>query len=191
MIEGAYRFHPELVEPTAWIAPGAVVLGDVRLGAHASVWFQAVIRGDTAPIVVGARSNIQDLCLLHADPGFPCQVGERVTVGHGAIVHGATIEDDVMLGMRCVVLNGAQVGQGSLIAAGAVVPEGTRIPPHSVVMGVPARVVRTVKPRDVERIRHAAEHYVAAAARCAQEHAVRQVGEHGGDPAGNAIQDAP
>lgn len=169
MDEASYRFQPERIDSSAWIAPGAVILGDVELGPQCSVWFHAVIRGDTAPITVGARTNIQDLCLLHADPGFPCHLGQGVTVGHGAIVHGATIEDDVMLGMRCVILNGVHVGQGSLVAAGAVVPEGTRIPPHSVVMGVPARVIRTVKPRDIERIRHAAEHYVAAAAQCAQQ----------------------
>jgi carbonic anhydrase/acetyltransferase-like protein (isoleucine patch superfamily) len=169
--EAKYRFRPELVDPTAWIAAGAVVLGEVRLGPECSVWFHAVLRGDTAPITLGARTNVQDLCLLHADPGYPCQLGEGVTVGHGAIVHGATIEDDVMLGMRCVILNGAHVGQGSLIAAGAVVTEGARIPPHSIVMGMPARVVRTAEPRDVERIRHAADHYVRAAAQCAGEQA--------------------
>jgi carbonic anhydrase/acetyltransferase-like protein (isoleucine patch superfamily) len=171
MAEFRYRFRPELVAPSAWIAAGAVVLGDVHLGEYSSVWCQAVVRGDTAPISIGERTNIQDLCMLHADPGFPCQLGNRVTVGHGAIVHGAIIDDDVMLGMRCVILNGARIGSGSLVGAGAVVTEGTDIPPHSVVMGMPARVVRSAEPRDVERIRHAAEHYVAAAAQFARESA--------------------
>jgi carbonic anhydrase/acetyltransferase-like protein (isoleucine patch superfamily) len=169
MSEFRYRFRPELVAPTAWIAAGAVVLGEVHLGEFCSVWCQAVIRGDTAPITLGDRTNIQDLCMLHADPGFPCQLGQRVTVGHGAIVHGAMIEDDVMLGMRCVVLNGARIGHGCLIGAGAVVTEGTVVPPHSVVMGMPARVVRKAEPRDIERIRRAADHYVAAAAQFARE----------------------
>jgi carbonic anhydrase/acetyltransferase-like protein (isoleucine patch superfamily) len=174
MAELNCRFRPELVDPSAWIAPGAIVLGEVHLEAECSVWYQAVIRGDAAPITIGKRSNIQDLCMLHADPGFPCQLGERVTVGHGAIVHGAKVESDVMLGMRCVILNGARIGEGSLVAAGALVPEGMEVPRHSVVMGVPARVVRSAEPRDIERIRHAAEHYVQAAAQYARSERAQQ-----------------
>lgn len=137
------------------------MLGDVTLFAESSIWFQAVLRGDTEAIVVGRRTNIQDGAILHADPGLPCTVGEGVTIGHGAIVHGATVEDEVLIGMRAVVMNGARIGRGSLIAVGTVVTEGTEIPPGSVVMGLPGKVVRQVNDDDRARIRHAAEHYVA------------------------------
>ena len=157
------RFRPELVEPTVFIAPGAVVIGNVTIGARASVWFATVIRGDTAPIVIGEETNVQDGCVLHADPGFPCVLGKRVTLGHGAIVHGATIEDNVLIGMRAVVMNGARIGSGSIVGVGAVVTEGTQVPPGSIVLGQPAKVKRAAEPRDSERIRHAAEHYVEAA----------------------------
>lgn len=159
------EFRAELVDPSAYIAPGAVVLGDVQLAAEASVWFHAVLRGDTAPIRVGRQSNVQDLCVLHADPGFPCTLGDRVSVGHAAIVHGATVEDDCLIGMRAVVMNGAKIGAGSIVAVGAVVTEGTQVPPGSVVMGMPAKVRRAVTPADQDRIRHAANHYVENARR--------------------------
>jgi carbonic anhydrase/acetyltransferase-like protein (isoleucine patch superfamily) len=138
------------------------VLGDVTIGAEATVWFGAVIRGDTAPIKIGRRTNVQDGCILHADEGFPCTLGDRVTLGHGAIVHGATVEDDCLIGMRAVVMNGAVIGKGSIVAVGSVVTEGTVIPPGSIALGQPAKVRRDVTDRDGERIRHAAEHYVAA-----------------------------
>lgn len=156
------RHRPELVDKAAWIAPGAVVLGDVTLGAEATVWYGAVVRGDTAAIRVGAQTNIQDGCVLHADEGFPCTLGERVTLGHGAIVHGATVEDDCLIGMRAVVMNGARIGKGSIVAVGSIVTEGTVIPPGSIALGQPAKVKRETTDRDRERIRHAAEHYVAA-----------------------------
>src|SRR5690606_20380142 len=133
------------------------------LAENVSVWFHAVIRGDSERIVIGPQSNVQDLCLLHADPGFPCLIGRGVTLGHHAVVHGAIVEDNVMIGMRAVVLNGARIGRGSIVAAGAVVTEETIIPPNSLVVGVPGRVRRETGPADWQRIRHAAEHYVAAA----------------------------
>ena len=108
------RFRPELVDPSVFIAPGAIVVGDVTLGPNTSVWFNAVLRGDTSSIRVGDGSNIQDTAVLHADPGFPCQIGRDVTVGHAAVVHGATVEDNVLIGIRAVVLNGAQIGSGSV-----------------------------------------------------------------------------
>ncbi len=154
----------QLVAPTAWIAGNATVLGDVQLEAYSSVWFGAVIRGDTERIQIGCRTNVQDLACLHADPGLPCLLGDDVTVGHGAIVHGARVGDRVLIGIRAVVLNGATIGSESIIAAGAVVLEGQIIPPRSLVVGVPARVVRVIQPDDMVRIMHAAEHYVAAAA---------------------------
>lgn len=163
-----YRFRPEQVAAGVWIAPGAVVLGDVTIGEAASVWFNAVVRGDTEQIIIGRQTNVQDLCMLHADPGQPCQLGDRVTLGHGAIVHGAVVEDDCLIGMRAVVMNGARIGTGSIVGVGAVVTEGTIIPPRSLVLGLPGKVVRATDERDLERIRHAAEHYAAAAIEAAQ-----------------------
>jgi carbonic anhydrase/acetyltransferase-like protein (isoleucine patch superfamily) len=156
------RFRPELLDASAYIAPTAVVVGDVTIGPQSSVWFGAVIRGDTAPIRIGRQTNVQDGCILHADAGFPCTLGDRVTLGHGAIVHGATVEDDCLIGMRAVVMNGARIGKGSIVAVGSIVTEGVEIPPGSVVMGQPARVKRETTDRDRQRTSHAAEHYVAA-----------------------------
>ncbi len=158
-------FRPELVDPTAFIAPGAQVIGDVTIGAESSVWFNAVLRGDVESIRVGRQTNIQDLCVLHGDRGYPCILGDRVTLGHSAIVHGATIEDDVLIGMRAVVMNGARVGTGSIVGVGAVVTEGQQIPPGSIVMGVPGRVKRSAEPRDLQRIQYAAKLYLDAARR--------------------------
>lgn len=146
-----------------FIAGNAVVLGDVTLAARASVWFGAVVRGDAERICVGRETNIQDLCVLHADPGFPCLIGAQVTVGHAAIVHGAEVEDEVMIGMRSVVMNGARIGTGSIIGAGAIVPEGKQIPPGSVVLGVPGRIVRASTAEDSSRIQKAALHYAKLA----------------------------
>lgn len=156
------RHRPELVDPTAYIATGAVVLGEVTIGPESSVWFGAVIRGDTAAIRIGASTNVQDGCILHADEGFPCTLGDRVTLGHAAIVHGATVEDDCLIGMKAVVMNGARIGRGSIVAVGSIVTEGTVIPPGSVAMGQPAKVRREATDRDRERIAHAAGHYVEA-----------------------------
>src|SRR5215217_962294 len=113
-----------MIDPSAFIAKGAIVLGDVNLGRDASVWYNAVLRGDTDRITIGDESNIQDLTMVHADPGFPCLVGRRVTAGHRVILHGCTIEDDCIIGMGAIVLNGARIGSGSVIGAGAVLVEG-------------------------------------------------------------------
>ncbi|QUW83491.1 gamma carbonic anhydrase family protein [Streptomyces mirabilis] len=130
------------VDPEAFTAPMSVVIGDVTLHAGASVWYGAVLRADFGPIVIGADSNIQDNCTLHVDPGFPITVGERVSVGHNAVLHGATVEDDCLIGMGATVLNGAVIGAGSLVAAQALVPQGMQVPPGSLVAGVPAKVKR-------------------------------------------------
>jgi carbonic anhydrase/acetyltransferase-like protein (isoleucine patch superfamily) len=130
------------VDAEAFVAPTASVVGDVTLPAGASVWYGAVLRGDVERISVGASSNVQDNCTLHADPGFPVTVGERVSIGHNAVVHGATVEDDCLIGMGATVLNGAVIGAGSLVAAQALVPQGMRVPPGSLVAGVPAKVKR-------------------------------------------------
>jgi len=152
------------LDPTAWVAPGAALVGDITLGRTSSVWFNATVRGDLAPVVIGDESNIQDNCVVHVDEGMPARIGARVTLGHGAIVHAAVIEDEVLVAMKAVVLSGCHVGTGSLIGAGAVVPEGTRIPPGSLVLGLPARVVRPLRPDELERVRVNARSYVALAA---------------------------
>ncbi|TBO61423.1 gamma carbonic anhydrase family protein [Streptomyces kasugaensis] len=131
-----------VVDPAAFTAPTSVVLGEVTLAAGASVWYHAVLRADCGPIVLGADSNIQDNCTVHVDPGFPVTVGARVSVGHNAVLHGCTVEDDVLVGMGATVLNGAHIGAGSLVAAQALVPQGMRVPPGSLVAGVPAKVRR-------------------------------------------------
>jgi carbonic anhydrase/acetyltransferase-like protein (isoleucine patch superfamily) len=150
---------PPRIDETAFIAPGAVLMGAVTIAAESSVWFGAVIRADEERIDIGARTNIQDGCILHVDRGQPCRIGSRVTLGHGAIVHGATVEDEVLIGIRATVLSGARIGRGSVIAAGTVIPPGTIVPPDSLVMGVPGKVVRPCGEREAEMIRHGCEHY--------------------------------
>ena len=135
-------------------------MGDVSLGEDASVWYHAVLRGDIGPIVVGSRSNIQDLTMVHVDEGVPCTIGADVGVGHSCVLHACTIEDGCLIGMGAVLLSGVHVGAGSVIGAGAVVPEGMRIPPGSLVMGVPAKVIRPVDDLLRGRIRLGVEHYV-------------------------------
>lgn len=154
-----------MIDPTAFIASGAFVLGDVYLGRDASVWYNSVLRGDTDRISIGDETNIQDLCMIHADPGIPCVIGPRVTVGHRVILHGCIVEEDCLIGMGAILLNGVRVGAGSVIGAGAVLLEGTEIPPGSLVVGVPGRVVRKVDDAVRERIDHSWRHYVAQAQR--------------------------
>ncbi len=144
-----------------WIAPGAAVIGDVTLETGASVWFNAVLRGDTEPILVGRGSNIQEGSVLHTDAGFPLTIGADCTVGHKAILHGCTLEDGVLIGMGATVLNGAVIGAGSLIGANALVTEGKRIPPGSLVMGAPGKVVRELDEAARAGILDSAQHYRA------------------------------
>lgn len=145
--------HAPRIDESAWIAPNATVIGRVRLAADVSVWYSAVLRGDMEEISVGAGTNIQDGCVLHADPGVPLTVGAGVSVGHNAILHGCTVGDDVLVGMGATVLNGAVIGAGSLIAANALIPEGARIPPGSLVAGVPGKVRRELGEAELDRIR--------------------------------------
>lgn len=149
---------------SVFVAPTATVIGNVRLGDHSSVWYSAVLRGDSDSISVGDRSNIQDNAVVHCDPGFPARIGNDCIVGHGAIVHGATLEDHVLVGMNATVLNGAQVGEYSIIGANALVTSGTVIPPHSLVLGAPAKVVRTLGENDMRAIDENARVYVEKAA---------------------------
>ena len=157
------KFRPNQIDESVFIAEGAIVLGDVTILSNSSVWFHCVLRGDTERIQIGNQTNLQDHCVVHADPGFPCLIGDRVTVGHGAIVHGATVEDDVLVGMRAVVMNGAKIGRGSLVAAGAIVTEGMEVEPGSVVAGTPAKVRGKSSVKHRQMIEHGAKHYVDAA----------------------------
>ncbi len=154
---------PDIVR-AAFIAPGAVVIGDVTLGEGASIWYHSTVRGDLNWIRIGRRTNIQDGCVVHVDSGeWPTLIGDEVTVGHRAILHGCTVEDLCLIGMGAVILNGATIGTGSIVAAGAVVLEGRHIPPHSLVAGVPAKVVRTLDGTTLAGSRESAAHYVELA----------------------------
>ncbi|MGW7487244.1 gamma carbonic anhydrase family protein [Streptomyces sp. NPDC054786] len=152
------------VDQEAFTAPTSVVLGEVTMAAGSSVWYHAVLRADCGPIVLGADSNIQDNCTVHVDPGFPVTVGARVSVGHNAVLHGCTVEDDVLIGMGATVLNGAHIGAGSLVAAQALVPQGLRVPPGSLVAGVPAKVKRELTDEERELLTVNATMYVELAA---------------------------
>ena len=143
----------------AYVADGARLIGDVTLNEGASIWFNAVVRADNDHVEIGRYTNVQDNCTLHVDPGLPLAIGEYVTIGHNAVVHGCTIEDNVLIGMHATVLNGAIVGRDSLVAAHALVPENARIPPGSLALGVPARVIRPLTPDEIERLRQSAESY--------------------------------
>jgi carbonic anhydrase/acetyltransferase-like protein (isoleucine patch superfamily) len=152
------------IHPTAWVAPGASVIGDVIMAEQASVWYAAVLRADTERISVGTRSNIQDGSVLHADPGHQLAIGAGVTVGHGARLHGCQIEDDVLIGIGAILLNGVTVGWGSLIGAGAVLTEGTIVPPRSLVLGMPGRVRRETSESELDLIVSNARDYADRAA---------------------------
>ena len=160
---GRIAFQAQQVANDVFIAAGAQIVGDVTIGEESSVWFNAVIRGDCEAIRIGRGTNVQDNCVLHADPGFPCMVGDGVTIGHAAVVHGAKLGDNVVIGMHAVVMNGADIGRDSLVAVGAVVTEGTVVPPGSLVMGLPGKVARALTADEIARNRGSAAHYVANA----------------------------
>lgn len=149
------------VATTAWVAPDAVLVADVHVGDAASVWYGAVLRADGDRIAVGAGSNLQDGVVVHADPGLPVTLGAGVSVGHRAVLHGCTVEDDVLIGMGAILLNGARVGRGSLVAAGTVLLEGTDVPPGSLVAGVPGKVRRATTEDEKQRIKDNATSYQA------------------------------
>ncbi len=150
--------RPEVHED-AWAAPNATLIGQVKLGARASVWYSATLRAEAEPIEIGAGSNIQDGVTIHVDPEYPVRVGAGVSVGHSAVLHGCTVEDGALIGMGAIVLNGAVIGAGSLVAAGALVPQGIVIPPRSLVAGVPGRVRRELSDAEVAANRHNAVVY--------------------------------
>lgn len=148
------------IDPTAWLAPTATVIGAATIEAEASVYYGAVIRADMAEVRLGAGSNLQDNVVVHTDTGFPTLIGRRVSVGHLAVVHGCVIEDDVLIGMNATVLNGARIGTDSLVAAGTVVLEGTVIPPRSLVAGVPGKVRRELSDDEVQKVLDNADEYL-------------------------------
>jgi len=152
------------IPDSAWVAPNATLIGGVTLGERASVFYGAVLRADVDSITIGDDTNLQDNVTMHCDAGTPASVGARVSVGHGAILHGCTVEDDCLIGMGSTVLNGAVVGAGSLVAAGAVVLEGTVIPPRSLVAGVPGKVRRELTDDEIAGIRSNADHYLTISA---------------------------
>ena len=143
-----------------WIAPDAAVMGSVLLERNASIWWQCVVRGDSDLITIGENSNVQDACVLHTDPGILLTLGKNVTVGHLVMLHGCTVGDNSLIGIRSVVLNRAIIGSNCLIGAGALITEDKVIPDGSVVMGAPGRVIRQTTPEEIEHIRHIADHYV-------------------------------
>ena len=158
-VKGKRPVLPDRAE--CFIAPNACVIGDVVMKPLSSIWFGAVVRGDNEAITIGERSNIQDNCVLHTDPGFPLEIGKSVTVGHLATLHGCTIGDGTLVGMGATVLNGAKIGRNSVIGAHALVPEGKEIPDNSLVVGIPGKVVRTMDEKHACELSKLADHYVA------------------------------
>ena len=156
------------VADTAWVADNAQVMGEVTLAADSSVWFGVTIRGDTDAIHIGEGSNIQDGSVLHADHGMPLTIGRHVTVGHHVMLHGCTIGDESLIGIGAVVLNGAKIGKNCLVGAGALVTEGKEFPDGSMILGSPARVVKTLSPEQIEGLRQSAQHYIDNARRFRQ-----------------------
>ncbi len=154
------QFRPEQIDSTAFVADGVVIVGDVSLAEKTSVWFNATLRGDTSPIKIGPRSNIQEGAIFHADPGFPAIIGAGVTVGHGAVIHGATVRNNTLIGIRSVLLNGVVVGENCIVGANSLLTQGKVFPPASLIMGSPAKVVRPLTSEEIKHNRAAAESYV-------------------------------
>ncbi|MDQ0590333.1 gamma carbonic anhydrase family protein [Variovorax paradoxus] len=152
----------------AWVADSAEVIGNVQLGDNASVWFGAVLRGDNEKMTIGRNSNVQDMSMLHSDPGSPLTIGENVTIGHQVMLHGCTIGDNSLIGIQAVVLNNAKIGRNSIVGAGSVVTEGKEFPDNSLIFGSPAKVMRTISDEDAARLRHGSDHYVQNAIRYAK-----------------------
>ena len=153
------------IADTAWVADSAQVIGNVELADDASVWFGVIMRGDNEPMRVGRGSNIQDGSMVHSDPGFPMTLGENVTIGHQVMLHGCTIGDGSLIGIKSVVMNGAKIGRNCLVGAGSLVTEGKEFPDGSMIMGAPAKVVRELTPEQIAGLQRAAAHYVANAQR--------------------------
>ncbi|MCE1244069.1 gamma carbonic anhydrase family protein [Oryzomicrobium sp.] len=155
------------LDPAAWVAPNATVIGDVRLAAGASVWWNAVLRGDNDPISIGANTNIQDGSVLHTDEGVPLTLGENVTVGHMVMLHGCTVGDNSLIGIGTVILNRAVIGRNSIVGANTLIPEGKTYPDGVLILGSPGKVVRQLEPEEIARLAQSAAHYVDNAKRYA------------------------
>ena len=169
----SYGAEAPRIAPTSWVAPGAVVVGDVEIGEDSSIWYGAVVRGDVHRIRIGARSNVQDGAVVHVTrERFPTQIGDEVTIGHRAVVHGCTVGDGALIGIGAIVLDGAQIGEGALIGAGAVVTPGFEVEPYGVALGIPARVVRHLADEERRAQRHRTLSYVDTARQHAQGRAV-------------------
>jgi dCMP deaminase len=153
------------MHPSVFVAPGAQLQGMVDIGERASIWYNATLRGDIEPIVIGPESNVQDGVIVHTDLHQPCTVGARVTVGHGAILHGCTVEDRALIGMGAIILSGARIGAGAIVGAGALVTEGQEVAAQMLVLGIPARPVRRVQPQEALAIEHGVDHYIELARR--------------------------
>ncbi len=162
---GEFLLRTELrIAPTAWIAPGVVLVGDITVGEEASIWYGCVLRGDLEPIRIGSGTNVQDLTLVHVDKGYAVEIGENVTIGHRCVVHGCEIGDGALIGMGAVLLSGCRVGKGALVAAGAVVREGSEVPAGSIAAGVPAKIRGQVDEPMRQRIQGGVDDYLACAA---------------------------
>jgi carbonic anhydrase/acetyltransferase-like protein (isoleucine patch superfamily) len=157
------HFRPQQIHPSVFIAAGAVVVGDVTLAQDSSLWFNAVLRGDTERIQIGAGSNIQDGAIVHADPGFPALIGAGCTIGHGAIIHGAVIQDHTLIGMGAILLNGVEVGPHCIVGAGALLTQDKRFPAGTLILGSPAKVIRDLNQDEIESIAHSAQGYIEKA----------------------------
>lgn len=161
--------HRPTLHPSAWVAPNATLIGQVELAELTNIWFNAVIRADNDRIEIGPRSNVQEHCVLHTDPGYVLSIGPDVTVGHQAMLHGCTIGEGSLIGIQAIVLNGARIGRSCLIGAGSLIAEGKDIPDRSLVMGTPGKVVRTLSDDEVTRLRMSAANYVERARRYAAD----------------------
>src|SRR5581483_5789028 len=165
----SFRGITPRIAASAYVDPGAHVIGDVEIGERASVWPCVVLRGDIEPIRVGGETNIQDGSVIHTDRGFPAIIGDRVSVGHSVILHGCTVEDDSLIGMGACVLTGAKIGRGAVVAAGALVPEGMEVAPDTLVMGAPAKPRRTVSAAEKARFQQGVAGYMERARQCKEE----------------------
>ncbi len=178
MTNDARRTSTPTIHPTAFVAPGAVVIGDVRLAEGSSVWFNATLRGDIEPLIIGARTNVQDGCVFHTSRGFSVLLAEGVSVGHAAVIHGATVGANTLVGIGAILLNGAEVGENCIVAAGSVVTEGKRFPAGSLILGTPARMVRQLTAAEIEQNCSIAERYVRRAAK-ERQYRDRRGGKYG------------
>jgi len=160
---------PEILDPSVWAAPSAVVIGNVSLAAHSSIWFNVTVRGDNDLITIGKRSNIQDGSVIHTDLGAPLTLGEGVTVGHKVMLHGCTVGDNSLIGMGSTILNHAEIGSNCIVGAGSLITEGKKFEDGLLIVGSPARVVRALKPEEIEMVKMSAQIYVDNAVRFAQD----------------------